>query len=87
MNPDITTEMVKSIIFGIVRNGLSAAATWMISRKYLTSDQASWLIMGIATIAVNLVFVIWAHIRKAKFLQAAMEATPGTSLAQVKDAA
>ncbi len=84
------SEVYKQIVLSVVRHLLTALATFLIAKGVISSDQANFLITEAAGIFFGglSLLVMWIKSKNSvKLVQAAIDATPGTSLKAVKEAA
>lgn len=78
-------ELLKAAIGSVVRFALSSVAGWMISKGVLTPEQVDYLIAGIATGVIALVWSLWAKYRGRLKLAVALESPANSSLEYVHD--
>lgn len=78
-------EVLKSVLFGLMRYALAGVFTWMIDRGIATKDQTEMLLGGIVG-AIGLVAVlVWKKYKDRVLVLTALATPPGTSLNELKD--
>lgn len=84
------SEFYKQIVLSVARHLLTAISTFLIAKGFITQQQADFLMIEAAGILFGglSLLVMWLKTKHSvRLLQTAINATPGTSLEKVKDAA
>ena len=82
MNP-----LIRDILESLLRKGLTAAATYLVTIGLLTEGQATEVIAGLVLVGVSVVWSVWVRYKDRLHFLTAIEAPPGTPEKVVKETA
>jgi hypothetical protein len=85
-------QILKSVLVAIIRHLLSIASAWLISKgivapETLSDDNVLTLAGGIAAALVSLGWIVYNKLKTRNLVEAAREASPGTTIAVIKESA
>ncbi len=78
-------EVLKSVLFGLLRYALAGVFTWMIDRGIATKDQTEMLLGGIVGAIALVAVLFWRKYKDRVLVLTALTTAPGTSLNELKD--
>lgn len=87
---NMKSEFYKQIVLSVVRHVLTGLAAALIAKGFISQDQADFLIVEVAGAVFGGISLVWLWLKTkngVKLVQAALNAEPGTPLAQVKERA
>lgn len=90
--PPTSFEILKSVLVAVIRHFLSIAAAWLIAKgivapEILSEDNVIVLAGGVTFALISLGWIIYNKLKTHNLVEAAHEAQPYTSIAEVKQAA